>query len=343
MSFRNFRSGTLYFFWPAISLSVILILISIIGILCSVTMQRFISDAFIKVIIVVGLYIFIGNSGIISFGHASFMTIAAYMSAWLTMPVAFKKLILPLLWPFFLNLQMNHYIGLIIAAIIASIFAFVVGIPLMRLSGLAASIATFALLSIVYTIYGNWDSKTYGQGTLVGLDIYVNLSLTLLIAIGAIIFAFIYQESRWGVALRASREDEVAAKACGISIVSQRIIAFVLSAFIVSIGGVLRGHFLGTLWINDYYLDLTFLSIAMLVVGGIHSLAGAVLGPLIISSLLELLRLLEVGMTFGSFSFRAPSGLRETGVAFVMLLILIFRPSGIMGGNEISWPFKSRS
>jgi branched-chain amino acid transport system permease protein len=325
--------------WPVLSLTVILVVVAVCGSVGSVTVQRVVADAFIKVVIVVGLYIFVGNSGILSFGHASFMTIAAYLSAWLTMAPRLKQSILPDMWPFFAQIEVHVIPGSLLAGAAAAVFAFVIGTPLMRLSGLAASISTFALLAIIHTVYGNWDPMTFGQGALIGLPIYSDVWVTLVWAVLATAGAFLYQESRFGIALRASREDNVAARAAGIDVVRQRLIAFVLSAFFVGIGGVLQGHFLGTLWIADFYLGITFISVAMLVVGGMRSLAGAVLGPLSISALLEILRLLEVGIPVGSFKLAAPAGLRETGVAFLMVLILLLRPRGFTGGREVPWPW----
>ncbi len=324
--------------WPFLSLATLVVAIAIVvSIGGSAILQRTVADAFIKIVMVVGLYIFVGNSGVLSFGHASFMTIAAYLSAWLTMLPRLKQAILPGLWPFLAGAEVHVIPAAITGGVVAAIFALIIGIPLMRLSGLAASISTFAVLAIIHTVYGNWDAMTYGQGALIGLPIYADMWVTLVWTLLTMAAAFVYQESRFGIALRASREDEVAARAAGINVVKQRLIAFVLSAFFVAIGGVLKGHFLGTLWIADYYLDITFLTIAMLVVGGRASLAGAVIGPLIISAMLELLRLLEVGISIGSTTFSAPPGLRETGVALVMLLILLFRPRGVTAGREVPW------
>jgi branched-chain amino acid transport system permease protein len=327
--------------WPFLSLAILILLIGVLSSRGSIILQRIVADAFVKVVMVVGLYIFVGNSGILSFGHASFMTIAAYLSAWLTMLPRQKQMILPELWPFLTQIQVSFVPAALLGATAAAVFALIIGFPLMRLSGLAASIGTFAVLAIIHTVYGNWDSMTYGQGALIGLPIYADVWVTMVWVLITMAAAFLYQQSRFGAALRASREDEVAARALGINVFSQRWIAFVLSAFFVAIGGVLKGHYLGTLWIADFYLEITFLTIAMLVVGGRASMAGAVLGPLIICALLEFLRLVEVGVTIGTFRLAVPPGLRETGVALLMLIILLFRPKGLTGGREVPWPWRN--
>ena len=117
-----------------------------------------------------------------------------------------------------------------------------------------------------------------------GLPNYVGLWTAAIWAVAAIAIAFAYQESRGGLLLRASREDEVAARAAGVDIVRHRWIAFTLSAFLSGVSGVLLAHFLGTVRVETYYLDLTFLIIAMLVIGGAGSLTGAVFGALAISA-----------------------------------------------------------
>ena len=119
---------------------------------------------------------------------------------------------------------------------------------------------------------------------------------------------------------------------------SQRLIAFVLSAFIVAIGGVLYGHFLGTLAVNMFWLDLTFLTLAMLVVGGLRSLTGAVVGTLSVMVVRELLRSLEQGVSIAGHDVSFPNGVQEIGLALVLLAILIYRPQGLIGDRELGRP-----
>jgi branched-chain amino acid transport system permease protein len=221
----------------------------------------------------------------------------------------------------------------------AALLAFLVGLPLMRLSGISASIATFAVLVITYAVLGNWTSVTGGQNSLMGLPIYVGIWTGLAWAIAAIVVAFIYQESRSALLLRASREDETAARASGVNVVRHRLVAFTISGFLSGIAGVLLAHFLGTVRVETFYLDLTFLIVAMLVIGGMGSLTGAVLGAVVIAALTELLRQAEIGVTLGATTIAAPAGTGDAILALIMLLIIIFRPKGIAGGREIGWPF----
>jgi branched-chain amino acid transport system permease protein len=154
--------------------------------------------------------------------------------------------------------------------------------------------------------------------------------------------AYIFQESRFGLALRASREDVVSAKASGINVFGVRLLALVISAFFKSIAGVLYGHYLGTISVDVFWLDTTFITLAMLVVGGSRSLAGAVVGVLSMTALTEILRRVEGGFTIGSISISAPDGLQQIALALVMILILVFRPQGLMGGRKFRGHLESR-
>jgi branched-chain amino acid transport system permease protein len=154
-------------------------------------------------------------------------------------------------------------------------------------------------------------------------------------AIIAIAVAFAYQRSRLGRVLRATREDAAAARAIGVSVHRQRMWAFTLSGALAGFAGGLYVHFLGFINANDVYLDLTFLTLAMLVVGGMTSLFGAVVGALAVSGLDSFLSRAEDGIDVG-FTIDAPQGTRLIFLGAIMALVLILRPSGITGGREVS-------
>jgi branched-chain amino acid transport system permease protein len=297
-------------------------------------MQRVVTEALIYVVVVVGLYIFCGNSGVTSFGHVSFMIIAAYVSAILTMPVQKKHVLLSL--PAGLEqLHLSAAPSALIACAADGLVALAIGWPIMRLRGVVPSMATFALLIITHVVAQNWKGVTGGRQALVGLPLDTTLWTSLACAVLAIGIAAWYQQTRRGALLRCSREDEVAAESIGIHIARERIVALVISACISGLGGVLFAHFLGTLNPNTFYLDATFLTLAMLVVGGFRSLSGAVLGVVVLKTVSELFRSLEEGVTLWGTDFAARAGMQEVALALIMLVILIFRPEGLFGGTEI--------
>jgi branched-chain amino acid transport system permease protein len=118
----------------------------------------------------------------------------------------------------------------------------------------------------------------------------------------------------------------------------ERRVAWVVHAFIMGVGGGLYAQYLGSFNASFFYLALTFTTLAMLVVGGIKSLTGAVVGSLTISFVAEFLHRIEQGADVGPLHIPARPGLREIGLAIIMLCILVLRPRGITNGRELPWP-----
>jgi branched-chain amino acid transport system permease protein len=294
-------------------------------------------EMFINIMVVVGLYVFVGNSGLLSFGHISFMCLGAYMTAWLAIPPVMKSITLKGLPAWLLHTQLQMWVATPISGVFAALFALVVGRVIMRLSGIAASIATFGLLGVVNNVYSNWDSVTGGQGSIVGIPPTMNVWIGWLGAAVAILIAYLYAISRSGLALRATRDESVAASASGIDIVRERLIAFVVSAFIIGIAGALYAHFLSIVNPGAFYLRTTFITLSMLVVGGMYSLSGAVTGVVTISVLIELFRNLEKGISLGAFKLALPNGVQEIAIGIITIVILMYLPTGLTRNQEFSW------
>jgi branched-chain amino acid transport system permease protein len=325
-------------FWPCLAWIVALALLTFAISSISPPMGRVVTDTLIKLVMVTGLYIFVGNSGILSFGHGAFLIIGAYASAWLTIPVMMKKIILPHLPAFLQSFSVTPVAGLAVGMIAAAAVALLVGVALVRLSGIAASIASFAFFIVVSVIYNNWADWTKGTASLVGLPVFVGPWTAFCAAAIALLTAWAYQISRYGLMLRATREDLVAARGSGIRAERLRLGAFVLSAAIAALGGALWGHLNGALTTaNNVYLNLQFVIIAMLVVGGVRSLSGAVVGTLTLSVIGEILRRLEIGIDISGTTVGLPGGSREVLLGFCMLMALILRPNGLTQGREVLW------
>ena len=188
-----------------------LCILTLVATMLPASNQRYLNRALIELLVVIGLYIFVGNSGVLSFGHISFMAIGAYVTAWLVIPPETKKLLLPGLPSFLTAAHWPSELGILVGGVVAAAFALVVGVPLMRLSGISASIATFALLAIVNAVTSNWTAMTGGQASLYGLPVYRGAFVALAWVVAAILGAALYQASGSGFRLQGSREDEVAA------------------------------------------------------------------------------------------------------------------------------------
>ncbi|MEW6151850.1 MAG: branched-chain amino acid ABC transporter permease [Pseudomonadota bacterium] len=294
-------------------------------------------EMFINIMVAVGLYVFVGNSGLLSFGHISFMCLGAYMTAWLAIPPVMKSITLKGLPTWLLHTQLPMWVATPISGLFAALFALIIGRIIMRLSGIAASIATFGLLGVVNNVYSNWDSVTGGQGSIVGIPPTMNVWIGWLGAAIGITIAYFYSISRSGLALRATRDEAVAASASGIDIVRERLVAFVVSAFIIGLAGALYAHFLSIVNPGAFYLRTTFVTLSMLVVGGMYSLSGAVSGVVAISVLIELFRNLEKGISLGGHTVALPNGAQEIAIGVITIVILIYLPMGLTRNREFTW------
>ncbi len=255
---RPLIAAARYFWEPVVLAAGLLLITAVMAVVGNQVLLFTLTSALIQIVLVIGLYIFVGNSGILAFGHITYAMIGAYAAAWLTMP-PFKKSFALSLPDFLADNSFPLFPSSLAAAFLAFMAALITGIPLMRLSGISASIGTFTVLVIFNTIYSNWDSWTFGASTLVGIPTYVNEWVALGWVAVALLAATIHQKSRFGLALRASREDEVAARAAGINVRRQRLIAFAVSGMFMGVGGVLQAHFLGSAAVTAFWIPTTFI------------------------------------------------------------------------------------
>jgi branched-chain amino acid transport system permease protein len=308
---------------------------ALVGTIVSTSTETYVINALVNVAIVVALYVFIGNSGVLSFGHISFVAVGAWAAGVLSMPVEEKPAIMPNL----ASLLRDHTIGniwsLVLAAAVGAVFALVVGLPLMRLSGLGAGIATFGVLEITHNVLRYWEKIGPGLNTFSAVPETTGLLQASVGAGLAVVVAFAYRRSRFGRLLSATREDAAAARAVGVSVYRQRLIAFTLSGALAGFAGGLYVHLL-PVNTESVYLNLTFLTLAMLVIGGATSLWGAVVGALAVSAVDSFLAEAESGIPVFGQSLDLPAGTRIVVVGALMALVLILRPAGLTGGRELT-------
>ncbi len=308
---------------------------ALLGVLVSRSTEIYFINALISVSMVVAIYVFVGNSGVLSFGHISFVAIGVWTAGVLSVPEQEKPAFMPYLFDFLRDTTVGNIPSLLAAGLVGGVFALLVGLPLMRLSGLAAGIATFAVLEITNNILRYYEKVGPGLNTFSSVSETTDLRQAALGAVAVIVAAFAYQRSRFGRQLRATREDPVAARAVGVSVYRQRLGAFALSGFLAGLAGGLYVHFL-PLNVDAVYLDLTFITLAMLVIGGATSLWGAVVGALAVSALDSVLANAENGLELLGRTVEVPAGTRIVVVSALMALVLILRPSGLTGGREFS-------
>jgi branched-chain amino acid transport system permease protein len=327
---------------PEVLVPALLVLATaLLGLEVSSYLQAYFLDTLVKVAIVVALYVFIGNSGVLSFGTISFVAIGAWTAGVLTVPESQKRVTMPGLAHFLVTTNVDNIASLALAAGVGAVFALAVGLALMRLSGLAAGIATFAVLGITYNVL------TYEQSIGPGLNAFSSVPQTTGIwqaAIGGLVcvgVAYVYQRTRFGRMLRATREDHAAAAAAGISTYRQRLLAFTLSGALAGFAGGIYVHQL-PLQVGGLYLDLTFITLAMLVVGGMRSLLGAVVGTLALNGIYSFFSAATNGVDVLGWNLTVPAGTAEIVLGVLMAVVLILRPSGLTGGREFSLPRRRR-
>ena len=289
--------------------------------------------------LVVAYQMFMGNSGIVSFGHVAFFGIGAYSAAILNIPPEVKEVALPTLPPLLQQVQTGALMAIVLATILSGMVALLIGVVISRMREDAMGIATFALLVIVYTVMNNWKGVTRG-----GLGIYgiPNIMTPNFAFIGLIIIvgvALLYKASPMGLFVQGAREDPLAAKSLGNHLVPVRLFCFVISAMVMGAGGGMWAHFVRAFGPASFFFHDTFNMIAMMVIGGQASVTGAIFGSGVVAVVSEIIRPLEKGMVIGTIQIPGIYGAVQFSIAVLILVTLILRPQGIMGYKELEAPF----
>jgi branched-chain amino acid transport system permease protein len=286
-------------------------------------------------VMVVATQIFVGNTGILSFGHVGLAGLAAYITAILSTPTDIKSSTIGSAPLGLAGVQIPVWSAVIIAVVVTTLIAALIGIFMSRLNGIAASIVTLAILVVVNAVLINWKSLTGGSEAFYGIQVKTTLPWALGALLVTVVAARLFSASRAGLRARASREDEVAARSMGVSVNRSRYVSWVLSTVFVSLGGALIAHLLGAISPSEFYENLMFVQIAMLVLGGMFSVTGALLGTVIVTVLSEVLRYLGDGPTIGSLKLPMIVGLSSMAYGAIILIMMVWRPAGIMADREI--------
>ena len=275
---------------------------------------RVIVMIFIYTILALGLNIITGYTGQLSLGNASFFAIGAYVSA-----ILVKN-------------GMPFFVGLIIAGIIAGIFGLLLGLPTLRLSGTYLAITTLGFGEIIRMVLLNWDSVTNGplgisripKPTIFGITFslgnngiyYLVMAITILVLIAN----YTIINSKIGRAFVAIREDELAAVFMGIDTFKVKRVAFILSSLLSGVAGSLYAHMLGYIDPQTFTFDTSIMIVSIVILGGMGSLKGPIVGAAILVVFPEVLRFL--------------SEYRFLVYGVILVLMMRFRPQGIFGGQS---------
>lgn len=293
----------------------------------------------INIIFSTSLTLINGITGIFSLGHAGFIAIGAYVSTLLTLPVEQKEmtfLIKPLIYP--LNqIQISFLPATIIAGLVAAGFGYVVAAPSLRLIGDYLAIATLGLGETIRIVANNAWSITNGALGLKAIPPYTNIYWSWGWAFITVLIIASLVKSSYGRALKAIREDPIAAKAMGINVFSHQVMSFVLGSFFAGVGGSLWAHLITTIDPKSFTFTKTFEILIMAVLGGLGSISGAIIGAAVYTVGLEFLRFLESPFKIGPILFPGIPGMRMVVLSALLIVLMLFWQRGIMGREELSW------
>jgi branched-chain amino acid transport system permease protein len=279
----------------------------------------------INIILAVSLNLINGFTGQFSIGHAGFMAIGAYASAFVTVTYGDRvREALAFLPPFGRD-SVVLLLALTAGAILAAMAGFLVGVPSLRLRGDYLAIVTLGFGEIIRVMILNIDAVGGARGY-TGISKLSNFFWIYLFASLTILIVYRIVNSSFGRTLIAIRDDEIAAEAMGVDTTRSKVISFVVSSAMAGVGGGLFGHYLMYLHTNSFTFIKSIEIIIMIVIGGLGSITGAVLGAVLYIVLTEALR--------GFAQYRM--------VLFALLGIVIMRvrPGGILGHRELAsfWP-----
>ncbi len=312
--------------------------------------DRTLNDYQLRLLNVVGIHIILATSlnltngfaGIFSLGHAGFMAVGAYTATLLTFPVARKALLLPDLPPWLSRTEWPFLPATGVGGLAAALAAVAVGWPVLRLRGHYLAVATLGFMVIVQALATNLDAYTRGALGINGIPPYTNLwwtSGTVTIALWVLRGLV---AGRFGRALRALRDDDLAALAVGIPVARYRLGALAVGAFFAGVAGSLWAHLITVISPGAFSFLLTFQIVVMVVVGGLGSLTGSVLAAGLLTLVPEGLRWLEQGVTVGSITLPPLFGLSQILLASALALVMIYRPQGLLGQAELGWEHARR-
>ncbi|MEG1160375.1 MAG: branched-chain amino acid ABC transporter permease, partial [Acidaminococcaceae bacterium] len=266
--------------------------------------------------------------------------IGAYTVGIFTVPVELRAAVFYAapMNPAIADIHMPLWLALIVGGLLASLVAFLIGTPVLRLRGDYLAVATLGFSEIIRIVITN--AQTITNGALGIKDIPPMNDVRLIFVATAITFIFITTliNSSYGRAFKSIREDEIAAEAMGIDLFKHKCLAFMISAFFAGIGGGLYGALLGTVDPKNFLFTLTYNFLLIIVLGGMGSITGSMLGAVIVTAGLEILRVFDEPLElFGTVIPLFRPGFRMVIFSVLLMALVLFWRHGIMGTREFTW------
>ncbi len=298
----------------------------------------------IYVVLALSLNLVNGFTGLFSLGHAGFMAVGAYTCALLTLTPEQKEMnfFLEPIVPWLAHLTVPFVPALLAAGLVAALLGFLVGAPVLRLRDDYLAIATLGFAEIIRVVLTNLQSITNGALGLKGLPRFAGTWTVWTCAALSVAFMALLGRSSYGRAMKAVRDDEIAAGAMGVNVFRVKVVSFTVSSFMAGVGGALLGHLLTTIDPKMFTFLLTFNIVLVVVLGGIGSISGSVLGAIGVTVLMEALRFLDGPLNLVVVRTEGRPGLRMVVFSALLMAVVLFRQRGLMGNRELSWDMLSR-
>lgn len=262
----------------------------------------------INMVLAISLNITAGCLGQMALGHAGFMSIGAYTAGLFT-----KSGLIPGF--------AGYIVALILGGLVAAIIGLGIGIPALRLKGDYLAILTLAFCEIIRVLI-EFFKFTGGAKGLTGIKLYKNFSVIYIIMVLCVFMMYTFMKSRHGRAILSIREDEIASEASGINPTFYKTLAFVYSAFFAGLAGGMYAHYIGILGAKNFDFNKSIDILVIVVLGGLGSFTGSAIGAIVLTVLPELLR------GFNDY--------RMFIYSIILILMMIFRPYGLLGTKEFS-------
>ncbi|MEW5866030.1 MAG: branched-chain amino acid ABC transporter permease [Bacillota bacterium] len=283
-----------------------------------------------------------GITGQFSLGPNGFMALGGYTVALLMLPLPQKQFVWflqPLMWPFN-SFSFPWYlfgVALVLGGLVGALGAVLVGIPSFRLRGDYLAIATFGFGEIIFVLANNLIPLTNGPLGMKGIPEYASVYWCFGWAVVATLVVSNLAKSSYGRAMKAIRDDEIAAESMGVNVFRTKMLAFATSGFFGAVAGGLLVTLITTISPTLFTFNMTFNLLIIIVLGGLGSITGSVITAFGFAVLSELLRAVEAPINIGPIHLPGVAGMRMVVFSVLLILLMIFYRRGLFGQFELSW------
>lgn len=291
-------------------------------------------------LVAVSMNLLNGFTGLFSLGQAGFMLLGAYTYGIFTIPVSARAQVYQYFDGGLIQFTLPVFVALILAGIVAALFAFLIGLPVLHLKSDYLAIATLGFAEIVRALF-QWDkigAVTNGSNLLRKYPVFQSCMFYFFVSGICIAIIMLLINSTYGRAFKAVRDDEIAAEAMGINLAQTKQLSFVVSSFFAGISGALLAMFQTTIQASQFKSALTYEILLIVVIGGMGSITGSCISSFLFIACSEWwLRFLDRTVTIGSFTVPLlRPGFRKVVFSIAIMAIVLFYQKGIMGENEFS-------